>query len=346
MAQQKRKKKKRSRHDPTRREAARRREEARQQAAEERRRQQEAEERRSKLKRRTRRLVIPVLGTIAVFVVALTLFRPPPELDGVASFASPNALMSELGYQGEWTERDPDLLPAPQCGRTDEALPGIEAYSSMYNGLITLWYQPDGEVNDEEIWAALSEIDNYNQQVLVAPNTAIEAPVVAASWNRLAEYENTENLADYVQTYLRHRGPGREACLAEFAEAGSILVTYGYAGDWASTDPDTMPEPMCGQSDATITGAEIYSALYNGAVILWHASDDQNTIDKLIEIASTFESQVLVVPNDNLQVPVLAVAWNRAMAFENTDRVADFIGAYQHRGPGDAECPAGFAGGS
>ena len=183
MAQQKRKKKKRrSRHDPARREAARRREEARQQAAEERRRQQEAEERRTRLRKRLRRLTVPALATIGVFVLGFFLFRPPPELDEAIQITSPNALMSRLGYDNEWTDLQADDLPQPECGRAAAELSGIETYSAIYNGLITLWYRPTGRIGEAEIWDAVSEIDNHNLNVIVAPNSAIETPVAAASW--------------------------------------------------------------------------------------------------------------------------------------------------------------------
>ena len=212
-------------------------------------------------------------------------------------------------------------------------------YAAIYNGLITLWYQPDGEVGSAEIWEAMSAVDEANLRVVVAPNAAIETPVVAASWNHLAEYENTDRIADYVTTYLQHGGPRGDRCLAEFAEAGSLLTTLEYEGDWTDIDPGTAPEPVCGQVDAAITGAQAHSTLYNGAVILWHRSDDESTATKLTEIASAYESQVLVVPNDTIEEPVLAAAWDRSMTFENTDRVADFIGAYRGRGPGNAACP-------
>ena len=344
MAQQKRKKKKRrSRHDPARREAARRREEARQQAAEERRRQQEAEERRTRLRKRLRRLTVPALATIGVFVLGFFLFRPPPELDEAIQITSPNALMSRLGYDNEWTDLQADDLPQPECGRAAAELSGIETYSAIYNGLITLWYRPTGRIGEAEIWDAVSEIDNHNLNVIVAPNSAIETPVAAASWNRLAEYEDTSRIADYVTTYLKHGSPGPDTCLGEYADAGSLLNSAGYDDDWTDVDPETIPEPVCGQIGTAVTGAQAHSALFNGAVILWHGSDDESTATKLAEIASGFDTQVLIAPNDAIDAPVVAAAWDRSMTFEKTDRVAVFVDAYQGRGPGEAACPTGFS---
>ncbi len=342
MAQQRQKKRKRSRHDPARKEAARRREEARRQAAEERRRQQAAEERRNKLRRRLRRLALPTLATIGLFVVALYLFRPPPELEGVVKFTGPDVLMSRLGYEGDWNSIGADLIPDPQCGITDQELPDIEAYAAIYNGFVTLWYQPGGEIGASEIWDAVSSI--YDHNLVVAPNTAITTPVAAASWRRLGEYQNTDDLAAFVETYLQHKSPGTDRCLGEFAEVDSVLATLGYEGDWASIDPAALPDPACGRLDAPISGAEAYSALYNGAVVLWHRSDDESTAGHLVEAASSYDSQVLVVPDDTMAGPILAAAWDRLMVLETTDRIAAFIDAFRGRGPGNAECPTNFTG--
>jgi hypothetical protein len=267
------------------------------------------------------------------------LFRPPPELDGVQRFTGTDPVMSGLGYEGEWSSQDIELIPAPQCGLTEEAPPGTEVYSALYNGLITLWYQPGSGIGANDIWDAVSAVEDHN--LLVAPNTAITTPVAAASWSRLAEYDNTDDLAEYVETYLKHSSPGKETCLGAYAEVNSTLATLGYEDDWANIEPDA--EPVCGHLDSTITGAQAHSALYNGAVILWYQAGDQNIVDSLDEITSSYESQVLIAPSDAIDTPVLATAWDRVMAFEKTDRVAEFVDAFRDRGPGDAQCPTNFA---
>ena len=72
-----------NRNDPRRKEAQQQREEARRRLAEERRAQEEAAAQKAKRMQLLRRLGMPTLAGIAVFAVALLLFRPARELPGV-----------------------------------------------------------------------------------------------------------------------------------------------------------------------------------------------------------------------------------------------------------------------
>jgi hypothetical protein len=141
MAQQKSKKHKpRNRTDPARREIAAQRDEARRLAADERRQAQKAAERRTALRKRIRKLVIPALIGIAVFVCAVLFFKPQREIKGVEKIEMA-ALFERLGYQIPG-QTDQASLPNPECGALAEPIAtSAQLYSDLDNGVVVLWYK-------------------------------------------------------------------------------------------------------------------------------------------------------------------------------------------------------------
>jgi hypothetical protein len=209
MAQQKSKKHKpRNRTDPARREIAAQRDEARRLAADERRQAQKAAERRTALRKRIRKLVIPALIGIAVFVCAVLFFKPQREIKGVEKIEMA-ALFERLGYQIPG-QTDQASLPNPECGALAEPIAtSAQLYSDLDNGVVVLWYQ----AGDTATATALAEVAGaYPSHVVVSSSASLTDPVVATAWRKWMPFETVdETLRSFVDMY-RNRAPGRAPC--------------------------------------------------------------------------------------------------------------------------------------
>jgi hypothetical protein len=209
MAQQKSKKHKpRNRTDPARREIAAQRDEARRLAADERRQAQKAAERRTALRKRIRKLVIPALIGIAVFVCAVLFFKPQREIKGVEKIEMA-ALFERLGYQIPG-QTDQASLPNPECGALAEPIAtSAQLYSDLDNGVVVLWYK----AGDTATATALAEVAGaYPSHVVVSSSASLTDPVVATAWRKWMPFETVdETLRSFVDMY-RNRAPGRAPC--------------------------------------------------------------------------------------------------------------------------------------
>jgi hypothetical protein len=210
MAQQRPKKHKpRNRPDPARRAISAQRDQARRLAAGERRKTQEAAERRTALRKRIRRLVIPALVGIAVFVVAIVVFKPQREIKGVEK-TEMSLLFDRLGYQLPG-QTDSASLPSPVCGALAEPIASAEQlYSDLDNGAVVLWYQTAGDPAIKDALAVLANA--YPSHVVVSPSASLTDPVVATAWRRWMPFETSDDtLRSFVDMY-RNRAPGRAPC--------------------------------------------------------------------------------------------------------------------------------------
>ncbi len=200
----------RNRPDPTRQAVVAQRDEARRQAAEERRRLHEAAQKRVALRKRIRRLAVPAIVGIAVFVVAILVFKPQREIKGVEK-VEVATILERLGYQMP-DPIDEASLPAPECGTLSQPIPSADQlYSDLDNGAVVLWYQ----TGNTEVAAALSQlVGTYPSHVVVSPSLSLPNPIVATAWKRWMTFDTADDtlLRGFVDMY-RNRAPGRAACL-------------------------------------------------------------------------------------------------------------------------------------
>jgi hypothetical protein len=184
------------------------REEARRRAAAERRAKEEAEQRRKALKARLRKLVLPVLGTIGVFVIALFVMRPPPELLDAVRTDEIEARELAAGEQFDYGTPTPTSGPYspgdPVCRVFTEGLAPADAVAILRVGGVVLWHRPD----DEAIAAGLADYArSFESHVAVAPNPDLDAPIVATAWTRLKPYDDVASLVedDFAGVYRQQR---------------------------------------------------------------------------------------------------------------------------------------------
>jgi hypothetical protein len=85
------------------------------------------------------------------------------------------------------------------------------------------------------------------------------------------------------------------------------------------------------------TDGELVHAQEHGYVVLWYQADaSAAVVDGLSEVADTDPGAVIVVPREDLPVPVAATAWHhRLLCADGVDEKAltAFIAAYRDRGP-------------
>lgn len=189
------------------------REEARRRAAAERRAKAEAEQRRKALKDRLRKLVLPVVGTIAVFAIALFVMRPAPEVTApevtdavqVAEVEARELAADEtFDYETPTPTSGPYAPGDPVCRVYPEGLEPEQAVAILRVGGVVLWHRPD----DEALAAGLAEYaGSFESHVAVAPNPALDAPIVATAWTRLKAYDDVASLVedDFAGVYRQQR---------------------------------------------------------------------------------------------------------------------------------------------
>lgn len=211
---QKPKKRRRNRNDPQRQQAQQQREEARRRLAEERRAQAEAEAQKAKRMALIRRLGLPALAGIAVFTIALILFRPARELPAVQQPAEIEATELAAGatfdYGSDTPTSGPYLPGDPKCGMYATEVTPEEAVTALYHGGVVLWYSPELGAEDVIDLAALA--GEYPADVLLSRNSAITDPIVATAWGRLRTYDGPgDDVKEFVDVY-KGRGPGDGTC--------------------------------------------------------------------------------------------------------------------------------------
>ena len=100
--------------------------------------------------------------------------------------------------------------------------------------------------------------------------------------------------------------------------------------------------PPCGTMSQQLPPELAVHALEHGAVVVWHRPDlaDAERI-AIRDVLSEWDSHWILAPNDQIDEPVVATAWNRLQAFDaSADGLAEFVETYRRRGPERVDCPA------
>jgi hypothetical protein len=80
-------------------------------------------------------------------------------------------------------------------------------------------------------------------------------------------------------------------------------------------------------------------ALEHGAVVVWYRGDMAEELEEpLLDMLGRWDSHVIVSPNDDLDAPIVATAWNRLKEYTRPADVVEFVETYRGRGPEDIPC--------
>jgi hypothetical protein len=215
MAGPQKKKRRRSRHhrDPRRAEIAAQREEARKRAREERRLAAIAEEKRLRRRKQLKRMGTWTVAGVGLAALALFLFRPDPEIEGVVISEESDVRVLEDGEAFDYGSAAPTSGPYldgdPICGVFAEPVDPTAAVTALYYGAVVVWHAP--ELAEDEIAALSALATDAESHVVVSPNSGLDEVIVATSWNRLRAYDNADATAEFIKTY-RKRGPASADC--------------------------------------------------------------------------------------------------------------------------------------
>lgn len=124
-------------------------------------------------------------------------------------------------------------------------------------------------------------------------------------------------------------------------EQGRNHVPDGTKVEYSSNPPTSgphyiNPEPA-GIYDAPVPDGNLVHSMEHGAVILWHKSDlPKDQVDQLKAIyAGAAVSKKIMVPRNNLDVPVALTSWTRLLKLQTIDvaQIKAFMETNEDRGP-------------
>lgn len=98
--------------------------------------------------------------------------------------------------------------------------------------------------------------------------------------------------------------------------------------------------PECGVYTTPLPPELAVHGLEHGAVVLWYQADRADLGSALVDLASEWDSHVIVSPNTEIDDAVVATAWRRLKTYDDvSDDVRDFVDTYRRRGPERVDCP-------
>ena len=119
--------------------------------------------------------------------------------------------------------------------------------------------------------------------------------------------------------------------------------TFDYGSATPTSGPYRPGEPACGVFTEQLAAEDAVTALYNGAIVLWHTPEaDPALIASLADLARTEGDGIVVSPNSGIDQPIVATAWRRLRAHDTVSAdLAEFVDVYRGRAPESLACPVG-----
>lgn len=122
-------------------------------------------------------------------------------------------------------------------------------------------------------------------------------------------------------------------------DGGGHVADATYASASPTSGAHEGTAPSCGLYSSQLEAPLAVHALEHGAVVIWYDAERPELGTKLSELVDGYPSHVIVSPNNRLETPVIATAWNRLKSFSGAEpEVRDFIDAYRFRGPEREPC--------
>lgn len=124
------------------------------------------------------------------------------------------------------------------------------------------------------------------------------------------------------------------------AEQGKNHVPDGTKVDYNSNPPTSGPHYATPQTagiyDRPVPDGNLVHSMEHGAVILWYKSDIQATESAQLKalFSSISVSKKIMVPRDNLDVPVALTSWGRLLKLQTIDesQIKAFMETNEDRG--------------
>ncbi len=116
-------------------------------------------------------------------------------------------------------------------------------------------------------------------------------------------------------------------------------VQYGTATP--TSGQHSTSSARCGIFSQQVPAELAVHNLEHGVVVLWYSEESDEVAAELREIVARFNQRVILSPNNALDRPVVATAWNRLKSYDGADpEIEEFIKTYRNRGPEQGSpCP-------
>ena len=122
-------------------------------------------------------------------------------------------------------------------------------------------------------------------------------------------------------------------------DGGGHVADATYASASPTSGAHEGTAPSCGLYSSQLEAPLAVHALEHGAVVIWYDAERPELGTELSELVDGYPSHVIVSPNNRLETPVIATAWNRLKSFSGAEPgVRDFIDTYRFRGPESEPC--------
>ena len=109
-----------------------------------------------------------------------------------------------------------------------------------------------------------------------------------------------------------------------------------------TSGPHSASVPPCGSAPGGLPPELAVHALEHGAVVVWYRSDVEDAARLAArDVLGERDSHWILAPNDQIDSPFVATAWNRLKPFDTAgEGLREFVDTYRRRGPERVDCPA------
>ena len=122
-------------------------------------------------------------------------------------------------------------------------------------------------------------------------------------------------------------------------EGGGHVTDATYESATPTSGAHDGVAPSCGLYSSQLDAPLAVHALEHGAVVIWYDANRSEVGTEIAELVERYPSHVIVSPNDGLDAPVVATAWNRTKTFSGAESgVGEFVDIYRFRGPESEPC--------
>ncbi|MEX2090868.1 MAG: DUF3105 domain-containing protein [Candidatus Paceibacterota bacterium] len=153
--------------------------------------------------------------------------------------------------------------------------------------------------------------------------------VAAAVWGVWRSFSNRPDIQEVKGDFFPAQSREHVAVGSSHPEYNSNPPT----GGWHYGSP-----AQTGIYDKELPDEQLIHNLEHGHIWIAYRSDlDQETINKLAEIAKSYSSKIIMVPRAKNNVPIALMAWEYLLKLDTFDesQVTGFIKAHRGRGPED-----------
>ena len=148
-------------------------------------------------------------------------------------------------------------------------------------------------------------------------------------------------LGGVVAFLLFRPGPEVEGVEKPRDEGRGHVVQVSYNTPTPTSGSHLSRPLTCGPYDTSPDLGRIVHSLEHGAVVIWYRRDLAEELrEPLLVLMNTYDTHVIVAPNEELEEPIVATAWNRLMRFEDPRNpvLEEFVDTYRKRGPESVDC--------